>query len=69
MKGIGIILILIGLVSIGLNLFDTGFDLKILSWVDQWGANIGWAIRGGVLVLGILLWFIGQSSSRSAGNA
>ncbi len=69
MKGIGIILILVGVVSIGLNLFGTGIDLKVLTWVDQWGTNIGWAIRGGVLGLGILLWIIGQSTSSSESKA
>ncbi len=69
MKSIGALLIILGLASIGLNLFDTGIELKFLSRIDQWGANIGWAIRGGIVVLGALLWIIGNSMSDSASNA
>ncbi len=32
-----------------------GIQFIILSWIDTWGVNIAWVIRGALAVLGIVL--------------
>jgi hypothetical protein len=27
-----------------------------ITWVDQWGSTTGWLIRGGIMLLGLVLW-------------
>ncbi len=36
-------------------LFFTGLNLKILLWVDAWGAGMGWILRIVILALGVWL--------------
>jgi hypothetical protein len=28
-------------------------------WIDNWGTEVGWAIRGGVALLGLILLVVG----------
>lgn len=32
-----------------------GMQFILLSWVDAWGPSTGWLIRGGLIVLGVVL--------------
>ena len=49
----GPVLALAGLASI--VLYFVGLNLKILVWIDAWGAAVGWAIRIGAVVAGVAL--------------
>ena len=60
MKNIGIYLIIAGIGSILLNQF--GYEFKLLMWIDNWGETVGWAIRGGAIVAGAVIFFIGKNS-------
>ena len=31
----------------------------ILAWIDLWGPTVGWIIRGGLAIVGGLLWLVG----------
>lgn len=53
---------LAGIISIILSLID--YNLRVLMWIDLWGAGIGWAIRIGLIVLGGALFFVGAASSK-----
>ncbi|TKB44558.1 hypothetical protein [Thalassotalea mangrovi] len=55
MKQAGLYLLIAGIASLLLNL--VGYELKILMWVDNWGENVGWAIRLGAIVIGAVLYF------------
>ncbi|WP_324673783.1 hypothetical protein [Hymenobacter sp. GOD-10R] len=54
MKELGLGLFLLGLLSLILPLF--GLKHMLLTWIDQWGANAAWAIRGGVTLIGLGLY-------------
>ncbi len=58
MKSIGGLLLLFGLGSIVLNYL--GREFTLLSWIDSWGPEAGWAIRIGMAVVGAGLWFVGN---------
>ncbi|MBE9516008.1 MAG: hypothetical protein IME93_03420 [Proteobacteria bacterium] len=56
MKFIGLIIALAGLATIAANL--TGFNHKYLMMIDTWGDMVGWGIRGGLVLIGLILFFI-----------
>jgi hypothetical protein len=64
MKSIGGYLFFFGLGSIILNFLDMQF--RLLMWIDNWGATVGWSIRIGLMVVGALLWFVGRSKEAPA---
>lgn len=54
----GSFLALVGVLSIGL--YFVGYNLRILLWVDMWGENVGWLIRIGATVVGVILFVVGK---------
>jgi len=58
MKGIGGLLMLLGAGSFVLNMMEREFT--IISWIDNWGPTVGTAIRVGLIVVGAVLWFMGN---------
>ncbi|GGF02555.1 hypothetical protein [Hymenobacter cavernae] len=54
MKELGLGLFLFGLVSLVLPFF--GLHHMLLTWIDQWGPSVAWAIRGGITLLGLVLY-------------
>ncbi|MBO3273317.1 MULTISPECIES: hypothetical protein [Hymenobacter] len=54
MKELGLGLFLIGLVSLVLPLL--GLKFIFLTWIEQWGPTVSWLIRGGVTLLGLILY-------------
>ncbi len=64
MKSMRGILLLFGLGSIALHFFNMEF--RLLSWIENWGAEIGWVIRIGIAVLGLALLILGSISARKA---
>lgn len=64
MKNIGSTLLLLGVGTIVLNLI--GFEFAILSWIDNWGETVGWAIRGLLIVAGGVLFVLGQRSEAAS---
>ena len=57
LQSFGIFLATMGIGSIALNQF--GYELNLLSWIDNWGLTTGWTIRGAMIVIGGGLWFLG----------
>ncbi len=53
---IGGFIALIGVVSAVLSFFN--YNLRILMWIDLWGTTMGWIIRIGLIVVGVLLLFM-----------
>ena len=54
MKELGLGLLIIGFASLLLPLF--GLKFMFLSWIDQWGPSMSWAIRGSITLLGLVLY-------------
>lgn len=67
MRDIGMYLALFGAGSIVLNMM--GYEFVILSWIDNWGADMGWLIRGGMIVGGAILFFLGRRGGEEASTA
>jgi hypothetical protein len=64
MKSIGTYLMIFGAASILLYFFE--MNLRLLSWIDNWGATPGWIIRIGLIALGLILFIMGKR--REEGN-
>ncbi|MCB1609897.1 MAG: hypothetical protein KDI71_23290 [Xanthomonadales bacterium] len=64
MKTIGGYLFFFGLGSILLHFFEMEF--VVLSWIENWGADTAWGIRGAMIVIGAALWFFGGSKDAEA---
>jgi len=56
-KSIGGFLFVMGVGSAILTYF--GYEFRLLMWIDTWGPQAGWAIRGAMAAVGAVLWFIG----------
>jgi hypothetical protein len=54
MKELGLGLFLLGLLSLVLPF--VGLKSALLTWIDQWGPTVAWAIRGGIALLGLVLY-------------
>jgi len=56
MRSIGTYMALFGVISSVLSFL--GRNLTLLLWIDNWGTTVGWCIRIGLIVLGLLLMFL-----------
>ncbi|MES0489813.1 MAG: hypothetical protein ABUK01_07485 [Leptospirales bacterium] len=63
LQSIGGFIAIMGVASI--LLYQFGYELKLLSWIDNWGMNVGWTIRGALLAIGGGLWFVGFKSQQN----
>ncbi len=59
MKELGLAFLLIGVISLVLPLINPHLHYVFLQWIDTWGPAVGWAIRGGIALLGLVLWKVG----------
>lgn len=63
MKSIGLYLLIAGIGSIALNQF--GYEFSLLMWIDNWGETVGWGIRGGAIVVGAIMMFVGMAQEKN----
>ncbi|MBT2556878.1 hypothetical protein J7E24_03720 [Hymenobacter sp. ISL-91] len=57
MRELGIFLFLAGLVAlVAPYLLPGNFRFPLLDWIYTWGPTVAWAIRGGAVLLGLVLW-------------
>jgi hypothetical protein len=56
MKELGLGLLIIGLISLVLPLINPNVHYFFLTWITKWGPGIAWGIRGGITLLGLVLW-------------
>jgi hypothetical protein len=61
-RAIGGFLFLYGLVYLALHFF--GIELELMKWSYRWGMSVAWGIKAGMIVLGVLLYFIGGKIKR-----
>lgn len=61
MRSIGSALIILGAGSA--VLYFLGYEFKFLMWIDNWGANVGWGIRGALVVVGAAMMFFDKSAA------
>lgn len=57
MKEVGIFLLFAGLIAlVAPLLLPANFRFPLLDWMYTWGPTVAWAIKGGLVVLGLGLW-------------
>jgi hypothetical protein len=56
MKELGLGLFIIGLIALVLPFINPNIHYVFLTWIDKWGPTVAWGIRGGITVLGLVLW-------------
>ncbi|WP_426489836.1 hypothetical protein [Hymenobacter sp. 102] len=57
MRELGIFLFFAGLIAIlAPYLLPSNFRFPLLDWMNNWGATVAWAIKGGITLLGLVLW-------------
>ena len=56
MKELGLGLLIIGLISLVLPLINPHVQYVFLKWITNWGPAVAWGIRGGISLLGLVLW-------------
>jgi hypothetical protein len=57
MRQFGVLLLLFGIASC--VLYFMNMELRALRWIDTWGEQVAWGIRGGLIVLGLLFSMVG----------
>lgn len=58
MRFFGGLLIAIGLISAAL--FFLNMNFIFLKWINRWGDMTGWIIRGGIVLIGLVLYILGK---------
>ena len=56
MRELGLFMLLVGLVSLALPFLNPNLHSIFLTWIDNWGPTVAWAIRGGITAVGLVLW-------------
>jgi hypothetical protein len=62
MQSLGGFLVLVGAGSFVLRFLNMEFI--VLSWVDNWGTGVGNGIRIACVVVGAVLWLLGNKSAK-----
>lgn len=62
MRFFGGFLVVLGLLSIVLPYVDMNF--MFLHWVNNWGPAVSWMIRGGMVLLGLIMYIAGKPTDR-----
>lgn len=63
LASIGTLLFAVGLISSGLTFTD--YELRVLLWINTWGETMAWVIRGGLMVVGAILFILGSSGEKT----
>lgn len=64
MKSLGMWMAIFGAGSFVLNMM--GREFTLLAWIDNWGPTVGTSIRGGLIVVGVILFVLGMKQEGSA---
>ena len=56
MKELGLGLLIIGLISLALPFINPNVHYVFLTWINKWEPTVAWGIRGGITLLGLVLW-------------
>lgn len=62
MRNLGMLLLLLGAGSAVLHFMEREF--RLLAWIDTWGDTAAWGIRGGLIVVGLLLVLAGKGGDK-----
>jgi len=60
MRFFGAFIMVVGLLSGAV--YFLGMNFIFLNWINNWGPNVAWAIRGGIVMLGLIMYIAGKPS-------
>ena len=60
MRFFGAFIMVVGLLSGAV--YFLGMNFIFLNWINNWGPNVAWAIRGGIFMLGLIMYIAGKPS-------
>lgn len=58
MRQLGLLMLVLGIASCVVHFMD--MEMRWLMWINTWGEQAAWGIRGGLIVLGLLLVVAGK---------
>lgn len=61
MRSLGLLLLVLGIGSCVVHFMD--MEMRLLRWIDTWGENAAWGIRGGFIAVGLLLMVAGKKKA------
>lgn len=61
MRSLGLLLLVLGIGSCVVHFMD--MEMRLLRWIDTWGENAAWGIRGGFVAVGLLLMVAGKKKA------
>lgn len=61
MRSLGLLLLVLGIGSCVVHFMD--MEMRLLRWIDTWGENAAWGIRGGFIAVGLLLVMAGKKKA------
>lgn len=64
MRSLGFLLLVLGVGSIVVQFMD--MEMRLLAWINTWGEGVAWGIRGGLVVLGLILLKAGKSKAKKS---
>ncbi|WP_346882727.1 hypothetical protein [uncultured Algibacter sp.] len=67
MKKIGGYIAIFGVLAIVLPFFN--LQLRLLTWIDNWGETVSWAIKIGLIVIGAVLFLMGNKEEDESPNS
>lgn len=62
MRLLGLLLLVLGIGST--VAFFLEMESAVLQWIDNWGPEVAWAIRGGMVLVGLLLVMAGKKGDK-----
>lgn len=62
MRNLGMLLLFLGAGSMVLHFMEREF--RLLAWIDTWGETAAWGIRGGLILVGLLLVLAGKGGDK-----
>jgi len=63
MKKIGGYIAIFGVLAIALPYFN--LQLRFLGWIENWGETVAWAIKLGIIVVGLALFLMGKKDEEN----
>lgn len=60
MRFFGAFIAVVGLLSSAVHFL--GMNFMFLNWINNWGSGVAWGIRGGIILLGLIMYIAGKPS-------
>jgi hypothetical protein len=62
MRFFGAFIMVVGLLSAGAYFLEMNFIF--LSWINNWGPGMSWVLRGGIVLVGLIMYIAGKPSDQ-----